>query len=181
MRRKSLGGFTLVEMLVAIAFSATIMSMLGVLVSRVYSRNASSAEHVHDITTLGRLARQFRQDVHASVEATASADDANKRSLTLTAADGTRVEYALADGRLERTRSAANQSQQFDQYPLDSIRVVRWSTSEREVTLVIGRLAPRGSDPPALGRTFEIVALLAEPPAAEAAPATSTPQTPGEP
>ena len=168
-------------MLVAIAFSATIMSMLGVLVSRVYSGNASSAEHVRDITTLGRLARQFRHDVHAAVEAAALPEDAPKPSLTLTEPDGTRVEYTLADGRLERTRSAANQPVHFEEYRLDAMRVARWNVaSDREVKLVIGRVAKHGTDLPTPGRTFEIVALIAERPGAEAAPASSTPKTPSE-
>jgi prepilin-type N-terminal cleavage/methylation domain-containing protein len=60
-------GFTLVEMVVAIAVSSVLMGAATVMLVAMLKNEGSSRRHLEFCTILNRLDEQFRADVHAAV------------------------------------------------------------------------------------------------------------------
>ena len=157
-------GFSLLELMIAMAFSVTIMGVLSALVTKVIASNSTAGERLNDLTTLGQLSRQFRRDVHNATHAVVSPKEVTPASLSLTLDDHNRIEYAIHDGVLRRTQSSAGRNDRWDEYPLHASRVLGWKASDdsREVTLAVGRLIGTTDESTQFGRTFEVVSQLGE-------------------
>ena len=57
-------GFTLIELLVVITAMSSILAATGVLMHFVLQIDRETRRHAYTVTTVGRLAEQFRSDVH---------------------------------------------------------------------------------------------------------------------
>ena len=122
------------------------------------------SEHLETTTTLGRLAEQFRRDVHAAVEATPSAADAPAPQLRLNGPGDLRIEYESTDGGLRRTQFEGDKVRQREFFVLSAMKVTGWEfqASSRQVSMIVGRLTQREVDVPGTVRyRFPITARLA--------------------
>lgn len=157
-------GYTLIEMLVAIAIGTVLMGMLGAVVSRVLAANEAAGQHLEGIVALGSLGEQFRRDVRAASDATVVKEGGQIRRLQLNGLDGDQIEYEIAETGLRRTVSRSGQVQAREVFVLTGMKVLGWNEDFQEsgeISLLVGRLVRRGDDDRALGNQFSIAAPLA--------------------
>jgi prepilin-type N-terminal cleavage/methylation domain-containing protein len=98
-------GFTLIELIVVIAAVAVIMSAAGVLMHFVLQMDTEVHLRTRTVTTVGRLAEQFRRDVHQARGEPVIA--ANHRAVELHLPGGKTVKWRTDEaGGLVRTEQA---------------------------------------------------------------------------
>ena len=85
-------GFTLIELLVVVTVVSTILSATVVLMHFVLEMDTEVRQRTHTVATVGRLAEQFRRDVHQA------------RGEPLVAADHRAAEFHLSGGRIVKWR-----------------------------------------------------------------------------
>lgn len=157
-------GTMLVEVMVCMVIGMMLVGVITTVFVRVVVMSPAAREHLETTTTLGRLAEQFRRDVHAALEATPSTADAPAPRLSFRGPDDVRIEYELAADGLRRTRFEGDQVSQREHFVLGAVKVTGWEveTSNREVSLIIARLSQREVDDAATVRyQFPITAKLA--------------------
>ncbi len=157
-------GTMLVEVILCMVIGMVLLGIITTIFVRVVVMNPAAREHLETTTTLGRLAEQFRRDVHAALEATPSAADAPPARLTLQCPGDARIEYELAGDGVRRTRFEGDQVRQREHFMLGGMKVTGWEvqTSSREVSLIVGRLLQRDVDDAATVRyRFPITSKLA--------------------
>src|ERR1700680_3847229 len=91
-------GMMLIEVLLGMAIGMVLLGVMTTVFVRVVVMNPAANEHLETTITLGRLAEQFRGDVHAALQATSSAADGPAMRLSLQWPDNVRIEYELAEG-----------------------------------------------------------------------------------
>lgn len=154
-------GSSLVELLIAIVIGASILGVLGTLMSRVMAANSAAADHLRGVVALSTLGRQFRDDVHATSAAAVQQTDGQPTRLRLSLVGGETVEYEIASERLRRTESADSSPERHETFSLPSMRVTGFqadAAGSGEISIVIGRLAGRPGEDVVTGQ-FEITAL----------------------
>ena len=154
-------GSSLVELLIAIVIGASMLAVLGTLMSRVMAANSAATDHLRGVVTLGTLGRQFRDDVHATSAATVQQTDGQMNRLRLSLVGGETVEYEIASERLRRTETADSSPERHETFSLPGMRVTGFkadSPGSGEISIVIGRLAGRPGEDIVTGQ-FEITAL----------------------
>jgi prepilin-type N-terminal cleavage/methylation domain-containing protein len=158
------GGFTLLELMAAMSIASAMLVVIATLFSKVMAANSAAAEHLRGVVALADLGRQFREDVHTSTSATITDADRQSKTLVLSLADGSRVEYAPTRGGLRRSRTAQDQPQRRDVFLMSGLNVVEFkagATDKRTVSIVIARMARQpGIDDVQTGQ-FEIIAVAA--------------------
>jgi prepilin-type N-terminal cleavage/methylation domain-containing protein len=97
------GGFSLIEMLVAMVVGAAILTMMIVLLSRLIVANGAQREHAGRSGALADLAAQLRGDARAASGLAAIDPQDSSRRLVLQLAPGRRIDYEIADGVLKRS------------------------------------------------------------------------------
>lgn len=155
-------GIMLTEVMLCMAIGMVLLGIITTMFIRVEVMNPAARDHLQSTVTLGRLAEQFRQDVHAATEATAS--EIPTARLRLQRPGDVRVEYEAVDRGLRRTMFQGDQAQQREQFVLPGMKVVGWDVrdSGREVSLTVGRLLQQAGDEQAAIRfRFLITARLA--------------------
>ena len=85
-------GFTLVEMVVVMATVSTILAATAVLMHFVLQMDSEVRQRTHTVATVGRLAEQFRRDVHQA------------RGEPVVAADHRAAEFHLPGGTIVKWR-----------------------------------------------------------------------------
>jgi prepilin-type N-terminal cleavage/methylation domain-containing protein len=85
-------GITLIEMMLAITALAVIMAATGLLLNFVLEMNGEARQRTSAVATLGRLAEQFRRDVHEF------------HGKPVVAADHGLAEFRLPDGNIVKWR-----------------------------------------------------------------------------
>jgi hypothetical protein len=130
---------------------------------RVVVMNPAAHEHLATTVTLGRLAEQFRSDVHAASEASPAEAGAAAQRLKLVRPDGVRVEYELVEDGVRRAAMDGDRVRQQERFVLPGMKVLGWevAASGQEVSLLVGRLPPVGrSDADGVRYRFPMTARL---------------------
>jgi hypothetical protein len=157
-------GTMLVEVMMCMVIGMILISVITTVFVRVVVMDPAAREHLATTTTLGRLAEQFRHDVHAALDATPSTANPLIPLLSLQGPGDLRIEYEpMADG-LRRTRFDGDNVLQREHFALGDMKVIGWEVQKpsREVSMVLGRLSHRDSDDAATVRyQFPITARLA--------------------
>jgi hypothetical protein len=157
-------GMMLVEVMTCMVIGMVLLGIITTIFVRVVVMNPTAREHLETTITVGRLAEQFRGDVHAALEATNSEADAPSARLGLQWPGNVRIEYELADNGIRRAMFEGDQIRQREQFVMSGMKVVGWEikTQDREVSLIVGRLLRRdGDDSQSIRYRFPITARLA--------------------
>lgn len=165
-RRK---GFSLVEVLVAIAVASLMLATAVGLLYALIEMDRTSREHLRLRTAAARLADRFRRDVHAAVRLTgppAAAEDGAEAAVAweLELPPDRAVEYRLEEDSLLRTERAEGEAVKREWFGLPphaaaSIRI----SAGQSPPIVSLRIAPDGQSPaePPAWRPVRIDAALA--------------------
>ncbi len=115
-------GFTLIEVLVAIAVTAVLLGVAVGLLHAVFYGQQAAHERLRERMTMDRLARQFREDVHAAAglaDAEVAALDQRKLpGWRLQPAGGPTIEYWVAGGALVRAEREGGKTTAHDEFAL---------------------------------------------------------------
>lgn len=102
-------GWTLIEMLVTVSVMASITGIAVKLLTTLLRSERNGIEHVTRLTTVSRLSRQFRTDVHAATELQVSADNPQQPLLQITSEDRRQIQYEIQPQGLLRTEQRPDQ------------------------------------------------------------------------
>jgi hypothetical protein len=118
MKRRS--GYMLIELVAVIATGAAMLAIATGVIYALFEAEEASRDQLNHALTAGRLADQFRRDVHAATEMTEalqSVDDPHSPGCVFNLSDERSVEYVL-DGRLtvrvERAQGKIVRRESFD-------------------------------------------------------------------
>lgn len=142
--------FTLIEMLIAVSVMMTMMGIAFGLLSALLRAERSGIAHVVRLTTVSRLARQFRSDIHAATDLQLPTADPTKPLLQITAGDQRQIQYEIQPQGLLRTETgSARPIPSRDLMRLKGTRfhVEESATSPRIVTLIIETPEASPADP----------------------------------
>lgn len=118
-QRSSRGGFTLMEMLLVITAIAALSATGAVLIGLLMSAESRGTEEFVVQTTMSRLARQLRTDVHGAVSAdVTAAGDAADAQLNLQLGDESTVRYVAEEGLVIRELDRGGNGRSRDEYVL---------------------------------------------------------------
>jgi hypothetical protein len=96
-------GYALIEMVLAIGAVAIVLGLCGGLLHVLLRLDRTGRAHLVETATIGRLARQFRNDVHAAREAKAGGDGGAAANLDLALPEDRKIVYEAHDRALVRT------------------------------------------------------------------------------
>lgn len=132
-------------MLVTISVMSVLTGVAIKTLSSVLIAERNGVQHVVDLATVSRLARQFRQDVHGASAVEINSDAPGKPLLQVTIAEGHQVDYQIQTPGLLRTERRPDQSVRNELWRLKQTQFQCLATtgSPQMVTLVI---APQQSD-----------------------------------
>jgi len=108
-------GISLIEMIAVMGVGAVMMGIAVTLLYGLLRAEGSGREHLRHSSVLGRLADQFRRDVHAA-KTVAAAADGEGRQFEL--APGRTVTYRLESGTLTRTEQVDGTVERRESYAL---------------------------------------------------------------
>jgi hypothetical protein len=158
------GGYAMIEMVIVIAAIIVILGMCVGLIHALMRLDRIGRAHLVEVTTRGRLARQFRQDVRAASRAEPVRDrDGRDAALRLDRPDGPSVEYRAGPGRLDRDeRPAGDAPARRETFRLRATGVPRFEVRDDGGGSFVGLLVPDGTTfgPPDGPRETRIEALL---------------------
>jgi prepilin-type N-terminal cleavage/methylation domain-containing protein len=151
-------GVTLIEMLVVITVLGVLLDLCAVTIQLLMRVGSNAQARRGAAAALGRLAEQFREDVHAC-------DDAQLRpsaGLRLTLDPRVVVDYEVRDGRVARVESTDGQANRHESYDLgpngSAVFERRDDGPRRFLALVVSHKASSGRpDPP---HPRELLALV---------------------
>jgi hypothetical protein len=156
-------GNTLIEVLIVVTGVAAMLGMCAIMIQLLFHLTSDAQARTSAVTTLGRLARQMRQDVHACESAQISEKPPGKPTgLKLTPAPKHVVAYERETAGVTRIESQDGKIIRRESYALPGAASagfeLRQEGPNRVVVLVVSRSgAPSQIDPP---RPMEVVALL---------------------
>lgn len=114
-------GLTLIELLVAMAGASAILGMAVAMVYTLLEADRAGRQRMHVGESLGRLAEQFRRDVHAA-EAVAPLAPAGGQQPSpgwqLRLDDGRSVRYGVREGKLIRSEHLGGKAVRQDSFAL---------------------------------------------------------------
>jgi type II secretory pathway component PulJ len=170
--RPPLRGVTLIEMLVVMTGVSVLLGLCAVTIQLLMRVGSDAQARRSASASLGRLAEQFREDVHGC-------DDAQLQpsaGVRLSRGPRAAITYTARNGRVERVESTGGQASRHEMYVLgrgiSSVFERRDDGPRRFLALVVSRKARIGlPDPP---RPIEILALVGkdrpEPPRSKGGP-----------
>lgn len=140
--RASQRAFTLVEVLMATTVTSVLMLTAMTFFAMLWRAEQHGRQNLADAHTLARLARQFRDDIHAANSVSDPQDNASA-PLELHLPERMTVDYAISPGGLLRTERLGADVRRREDYRLPESRQVRWNvTGEGSLTLVGLSLLP---------------------------------------
>jgi prepilin-type N-terminal cleavage/methylation domain-containing protein len=156
--RRTHRGVSLIEMMAVISVLAVLIGLCAVTIQLLMRVGSEAQARRTQTAALGRLAEQFRQDVHAS-------DDAQLKSssgLRLNRGPKAVIDYQPHAGRIDRVESVDGQPSRHESYILnrnDTITFERRDDGPRRfLALVVSHTSRTGQpDPP---RPREVLALV---------------------
>ena len=110
-------GFSLIEMLVVITVSAALLGICTSILHLLMRSERAGRDHLHQATSAARLARQFRNDVHAAITPPAPGDAA-RPGWRFELAPGQTVVYRIEPGRVDRTEWERQKLRRQESYDL---------------------------------------------------------------
>lgn len=132
--------FTLVEITAVIALLSIVLGAVGVLLNGAWRIQRSMSHDRVVFDSIGRLARQFRDDAHEAETATA-ATVARSQRLTLTMRNGMRLEYQSGEETIERFVFRDDQVAEREAFAIPSGAKVAWqidnSAGRKIVSLIL--------------------------------------------
>ncbi len=143
--RTARSGTSLVELMVALGVATVILGTGLATIHLLMSAERNSVQSVFRTTTVSRLSRSFRDDVHAATGVTLQQGDSSGGLLTLKMPDGGQIAYAFETQRLNRTVTAGDGKLEHEQFRLPIGAICRFETiaDPSRVRLVIA--TPRRS------------------------------------
>jgi hypothetical protein len=163
--RPTRGGYTLIEMVLAIGAVAIVLGLCGGLLHVLLRLDRSGRDHLVETATIGRVARQFRQDVHAAREAKVSGEAAAAAGLELALTEDRTIVYTMRDRALVRTEKRGDIAGRRESYALPFCRGgrfgVRNADSQVWVSLELLRGTGKDTGPMSLRHDLPIEALAA--------------------
>lgn len=104
-------GYTLIEVLVTVSLVTVALTLLATWLTTVMRSQRIARDHLLEIQTRDRLARQFREDVHQArrIESTRSAQEPDA-GMRLALVGGRVVTYAMRGQLLERVEQAGDKT-----------------------------------------------------------------------
>lgn len=157
-------GTMLVEVMTCMVIGMVLIGVITTIFVRVVVMDPAAREHLATTTTLGRLAEQFRRDVHAALDATPTAENPLVLQLRLQGPGDLRIVYEPGADGVRRTRFDGDNVLQREHFVLDGMKVTGWEVqkSSREVSMIVGRLSQGDvEDAATLRYQFPITAKLA--------------------
>jgi type II secretory pathway pseudopilin PulG len=156
--RASRHGYSLIEMIVVISGLAVLLGLCAITIQLVMRVGSDAQSRRSNAAALGRLAEQFREDVHGC-------DDAQAQSpggLRLTRSPRVVIDYQTRDGRVDRIESVDGQASRHESFTLGRHSTVVFERRDdgprRFLALVVDPNARTGRPDPA--RPMEILALV---------------------
>jgi hypothetical protein len=117
------GGYALVEMVLAIGAVAIVLGLCGGILHVLLRLERTARSHLTETATIGRLARQFRQDVHASREANSSGgENGPAPKLELTLPGDRAIAYEMRPRALVRRERQGASTLRYETYVLPLCR-----------------------------------------------------------
>ena len=120
MQMKRRSGYMLIELMAVIAAGAAMLAIATGVIYTLFEAEEASRDQLRHALTSGRLADQFRRDVHAATEMTEappSADDPHSPGWVFTLSGERSIEY-LSDGRsmirVDRAEGKTVRRESFD-------------------------------------------------------------------
>ena len=152
---RSRRGFTLIELLVVITAVSVIMAATVVLMHFVLQTNSEVRQRTQTVTTVGRLAEQFRRDAHqARGEPLVAADH---RAAEFHLSGGTVVKWRIEEqGSLVRTEQARGAADREDSFALPNGSTAALELQPQATARIV---ALRIESPGAAGPSLVIEAL----------------------
>jgi type II secretory pathway pseudopilin PulG len=153
-------GWTLIEMSVYIGIAAVLLPVVFVALAQAMRASDHVREQSQSASSLERLARQFRDDVHEAAAATVAQGG---KELLLTMAGERRIRYKSTAAAVERTVKAGDVTQQRDTFPLSGLAPGDFEVrSDPAEAVLLLRVVPDPQPRPAAGgRTLELAAGVA--------------------
>jgi prepilin-type N-terminal cleavage/methylation domain-containing protein len=111
-------GFTLVEMVVVIATSGVLLGVAVSLLCALQRGEAADRQQNRRSTAVGRLAEQFRADVHAAIGDRPATDQDAGAEWRFDLSDQRSVVYRAIPGRVVRTEMRAEKLERRESYVL---------------------------------------------------------------
>jgi hypothetical protein len=140
-------GASLVELVVAMGVATVILTTGLATIHLLLSAERESVQSAFRTTTVNRLSRFFRDDVHAATGVTLQQGIPSGGGLTLSMPNGSRIAYAFETQRLNRTVTMADGKLQHEQFRLPIGSTCRFETisDPARVRLVVAtpRRSPR--------------------------------------
>jgi hypothetical protein len=160
-RRRPRRGFSLVELLVAIGGVAITLGICITLLHSLLRLDRAARGHLAETSAVGRLARQFRQDVRAATRSNAKPDAAG---LELAMPDEGIVEYEARPGSLLRVERKGDQIVRREAFRVHRGGTPRFATEgendDLRVSLVLASLEESPSPGSGPSRAIRIEARM---------------------
>jgi prepilin-type N-terminal cleavage/methylation domain-containing protein len=110
-------GFTLIEMVLVIGAMSIVLGLCAGTIHALLRVHRSSREHLNDVTTVGRLALQFRRDARAATGAKAIGDEGGAaKGLELTLPEDGTITYRADKDGLIRTERRSDEDRGRDRF-----------------------------------------------------------------
>jgi type II secretory pathway component PulJ len=157
--------YALIEMVLVIGTIAIVLGLCAGLLHVLLRLDRTGRAHLVETATIGRLARQFRADVHAASEASNRGKNAATANLDLELAGERRIVYEAGDRALVRTEQQGATVERRERYTLPFCRAGRFRlrTTDDKVWVILElRRSPGGeseSGPRSLRHDLQIEAL----------------------
>lgn len=157
-RRASRRGISLIEMMVVISALAILLGLCAVTMQLLFRVESEAQARRSAAAALGRLAEQFREDVHACQDA----ELRPQAALRLKREGPVVVDYEIGPGRVTRVEAAGGQAARRESYALGRHARAAFERrddgSRRFLALVVRREPTRSQpDPP---HPLEVLALV---------------------
>lgn len=159
----SRSGYSLIEMVLVIGAITVLLGLCAGMIHRLLKLDRVARAHLTETATVARLARQFRQDVRASMRAEPGGDADHPGSvLELSRSDNEWVSYRPEGRSLIRTHRRTGQVDRRESYALPRRGTPRFEVlDEGQAILVSLQLRPPVAEPRGFGPTeLRIEALL---------------------
>jgi hypothetical protein len=127
--RRARRGYALVEIVLAIGTVAIVLGLCAGLLHVLLKLDRTGRSHVAETATIGRLARQFRQDVHAAATAKPGPRGEN---LELRLPDDHTIVYETHERALTRVDQEGATPRRRETYSLPSCPASGFEVSERD-------------------------------------------------
>jgi type II secretory pathway pseudopilin PulG len=138
-------GYTLIEMVIVIGAAMLIMGLVGSLLGALFKVERGSRAAVNDATTVSRLARQFREDVHASESLKTTTPKPSGIGLELIGIDGATTAYLVDGGRLIREASREGKVRAREAYAIERLGPLTFGVEGKRAWLILARHVEEGA------------------------------------